>query len=540
MPEHEEEDIQLPPHSLQAEQAVIGAALVANRSLLDTGKKLQPSDFYVKQHQLVWSAILDLWESLKPIDTLTVAEKLKELKKLKQAGDRPYLSELESSTVSIDNAGYYATQIKRDANRRKLIGITKHTNREAYENEDLQDLLSNLIRESTRIDDDSTRRGARSVSEIVVTAREKLDRIMMNGGAVTGIPSGIYDLDEKLFGFNGGELNIIAGRPGMGKTALMLNIALAQAKLYEQRILIVSLEMYEEDLTNRLLACISGLDATKFKSGKFNSWDLDDLNKASAILNQLPIHIVDQRAGITTGDDVVAVIEDMKIRGVMPNAVYVDHIGLLQGKGKVATRELEVSEISRTIKKAAAKYGIPVGVLCQLSRAVEARQDKHPQLSDIRESGSLEQDASIVLMMYRDEYYNPKESIYKGEAEIIIAKNRDGETGKIWTMFNATAQQFTSKGQGEQMKMLKSDAQEALPELLHRSTIEETLNRWEQQGGTNFVETQLQAVLDEHKGDSKSDQLHVRNWSALSDQWESMKATRALTQVDDLAAFYQD
>lgn len=541
MQDSEEENIKLPPHSVEAEQAVIGAALVRQETLYQTGRLLKPSDFYVPQHRLIWEAIQELWGLFKRVCAITVCEKLKEKKQLEKVGDRSYIHQVEAAIVRFDNLPDYAELVRKYSARRQLIGLNRAAAREAFESDDIEATISKLITSSARLESGGTNGGVPSLADIMPTTMQELERRMKNKGCMTGVPSGIYDLDEKIFGFQPGEFVIIGARPSMGKSCLALNMAYAQAKQYNLRSLLTSLEMYKEDLALRLLATASSFDAKKFKTGKIEGYEKrDELDPYAEILKGLPIHIVDQKEGITCVQDIVAKIEEMKLRGILPDAVYVDYIQLLKSKGDSQTRELEVSEISRTLQQCAAKYGIVIFGICQLSRAVEARQNKRPMLSDLRESGSLEQDASIVIFIYRDEFYYPETSTSRGEAELIIAKNRNGEIGTVHTYYKGERQQFISKGgNGEFIKLLDKETQAELPALLFPEEVDATLRSWEKAGGVDHVEERLATYLAGNQAATTVDDVHIRNWTALSEKWETIKTGRAIAEADDLSVFYQ-
>ena len=541
---HNEEGAVQPPHSIEYEQAVIGSALINSKTLLDTSRILKPDDFYRPAHQEIWKVILDLWECMRPVDIVTTSESLKEKQKLDLIGGRQYVTDLAMSIATTANADFYAKRIKNFSNRRQLIKLTRKYARETFEEEDIELTIASLVRETQKIEEVDTRHGAPTLAEIIPETMKELDRRMENKGCLTGVPSGIFDLDEKILGFQAGDFVIIGARPSMGKTALALNFAYAQAREYNLRSLFFSLEMYKEELSLRLLAAAATFDAKRFKTGQIDPWERrETLDPASEVLKQLPIHIVDQKDGIKTVQDVVAKIDEMFIRGILPDVVYVDYLQLLQSQKDSGNRELEVSDISRTLKQTAAKYGIAIVALCQLSRAVEARQNKRPMLGDLRESGSLEQDASIVIFIYRDEWYNP-ETNSKGEAELIIAKNRQGECCTVHTLYRGNKQQFVSKGgDGQMMKLLPKEKPEELPDLLSPYEIEKLLTEWEKEGGTDHVEIRLHQYVGELQGNNTVTQFRFRNWTALSEKWEQIKAKRisiAMQQKHgDLHVFYE-
>lgn len=549
MPEFEDEEIQLPPHSVEAEQAVIGSALVAPSSLIDTGKILKPGDFYGRQHQIIWASILDLWEKLEPIDILTVSQKLKDSKQLEKVGGRAYITDLASAIATTANARWYAERLREDSNKRQLIKIIGDAKTKAYDGKPLEEIISDLITKTGQIEKFTSRQRVMSLGEVMPLAMKELERRQQNRDKIPGVPTGLYHLDEKIWGFNPGELILLAARPSMGKTAMALNIAMNVSVHYGLPVLFVSLEMNKDQLAFRLLASKANFNARKFKTGDITQWELEnELHKHAQGLSGLPFDVIDDSMGVTSIDDLISVIESQRRaknlkKGEKPYAlIVIDYIQLMESLNQ-ENRVLEISEISRKAKKLAAYLEVPVLALSQCSRMVEQRQNKRPMLSDLRESGSLEQDASIVMFIYRDEVYNPN-SGDKGMAEIIIAKNRDGETATVPQRFRADRQRFESVGhENDFWPKLYGTAEKVMPKLLDETEVQETLTRWESEGGERNVTAKF-VELSNQLGDVDADaaEILLRNHEALGALWDKMQAAQVVAAppiYNDLDIFTQ-
>ena len=418
----------VPPHSLDAERSALGAALLSKNALFDVVENVKAGDFYDANHKEIFEAVLELSRRNAPVDALTVSEELKKRGTLEMVGGRAYVASLSSGTPTTVNAEEYARIIAQKASSRRLIEVADDVISKGYEGSmepgELLDYAESGIFE---ISQDRQKGQYTHIKDVLLENIEIIDRAAQMEGGLTGVTTGFRDLDEKTSGWQKSDLIILAARPAMGKTAFALTVGLNAAKSGAS-VLVFSMEMAKEQLGQRLLAMESRVDMQSLKKGKLQRRDWDDINDALDILSRANIHI-DDTAGVS--------IMEMKskCRRLKAEAgldlVIIDYLQLMNPEGKADSRTQEISVISRNLKLLARELDCPVIVLSQLSRAPEQRTDHRPMLSDLRESGSIEQDADLVMFLYREEYYKKEESTRPGECDIIIAKHRNGPTDTV-------------------------------------------------------------------------------------------------------------
>ena len=418
----------IPPHSTEAEKSVLGAALLSKDALFDVVEVVKPQDFYDKNHTEIFEAMLDLNRKNVPVDALTVAEELKKRGSLDMVGGRAYVASLSSGTPTTSNALEYGKIVAEKASVRRLIDTADDIVVKGYEGgmdaNQMLDYAESGIFEISQL----RQKGQYAhIRDVLISNIEIIDKASQMEGGLTGITTGFKYLDTMTSGLQKSDLIILAARPAMGKTAFALSLALNAAVKGRASVMMFSLEMSKEQLGQRLLSMESKVDMQSLKTGKLERRDWDDINIAMDVLSGANIHI-DDTAGIT--------IMEMKSKCRRLKAeegldlVVIDYLQLMTPEGKSDSRTQEISVISRNLKLLARELDCPVIVLSQLSRAPETRTDHRPMLSDLRESGSIEQDADIVIFLYRDEYYN-EDTESPGECEVIVAKHRSGPTGTV-------------------------------------------------------------------------------------------------------------
>ncbi len=432
----------LPPQSLDGEQAVLGALLVSGDGISRVVDLLEPDYFYRKAHQVIYAAMLDLYDGNEPIDIITVSQYLKDQGTLENIGGRQYITDLALSVSTTANLEYYGRTVQEKALLRHLIKAGTEIVASCYEETDAEVAID---RAEHLIFNLAQRRNLQQlvhIKHIVETSFQQIEKRYEQRDSLSGVSSGFYDLDAMTSGFHGSELIILAARPSMGKTAFVLN--LAQACAVEQNVpcAIFSLEMSKESLVMRMLCAEAKIDANRLRTGHLHTNDWTQLAMAMGRLGEAPLYIDD--SALVNALEIRAKCRRLKAEMKGLGLIIIDYIQLMQGRKVTDNRVQEVSEISRSLKQLARELDVPVIALSQLSRAVEARQNKRPMLSDLRESGSIEQDADIVMFIYRDEYYNP-ESDKRGEAEIIIAKQRNGPTGTVDLLYQSSITKFLNK-----------------------------------------------------------------------------------------------
>jgi replicative DNA helicase len=425
----------VPPHDLDAERAVIGAMLVSEAAVSVVGETLVAEDFYSETHRVLYRAMMRLYAKGEPIDQLTLSDELRSVGEFDRIGGRQYVFRLVESVPTAANAARYAEIVRGKALLRAVIDAGDRIQQEAFaEPEDVTQALDAAEQLIYGVSNRQLKEHLAPVSELAPSTLEMIQRLYEQEGEVTGVESGFEDLDRMTTGFHKSDLVILAARPAMGKTALALNAIWHAAGLKGLPVAIFSLEMSKEQLVQRLISQVTRIRTQDLRSGNVGAEDWPKLVRGVAEVARAPIWI-DDTAGITLLEmraKVRRLASRLNARGETPlSLVVVDYLQLMVGQGaRAENRQQEIAEISRGLKVLARDLNIPVVAIAQLSRAVEQRHDKRPLLSDLRDSGSIEQDADMVMFLYRDEYYNP-DSDDKGIAEVIVGKHRNGPTGKV-------------------------------------------------------------------------------------------------------------
>jgi replicative DNA helicase len=418
----------LPPQNIEAEQSILGGILIENDAINTVVEFLEASDFYREAHQKIFQCMITLSEKNEPLDLITLTNELKKTKELESIGGASYLASLVESVPTAANIAYYAKIVKEKSILRKLISTATEIVTQSYhEGKDLEDFLDDAEQAIFRISEHRVKPAFYPIKEIVKESFKVIEKLYEKKELITGVPSGFKDLDRKTAGFQNADLIIVAGRPSMGKTALCLNIAQHASINVKVPTAMFSLEMSKEQLAIRMLCSEARVDSSRLRSGFLSESDWPKLTMAAGALSDAPIFIDDTPA--------ISVLElRAKARRLKADRglglVIIDYLQLMRGRSGMERREQEISEISRSLKALAKELDIPVLAISQLSRKAEDRPGRQPQLSDLRESGAIEQDADVIIFIYRDEVYNP-DSDRKGTAEVIIGKQRNGPTGKV-------------------------------------------------------------------------------------------------------------
>ncbi len=419
----------LPPHSYEAEEAVLGALLIDPDAIFDVAGFLKPDAFYRQQNRWIYEAILSLNDRRDPIDLITLTEELRRSDQLEEVGGEAYIISLLNTVPTSVNARSYGRVVESASTRRKLISAAGTIANLAFdEGEDITVVIDRAEQTLFGVSEQRTTRDLVPVNLIANDFLERIEELNARGEDVIGVPTGFNDLDRMLGGLNKSDLLILAARPGMGKTALQNAIALNAARRHGKRVAIFNLEMSGEQLVQRMIASETRIDSQRLRRGKLHEHEWPIFMEAIGRLSETKIFIDDTPA-----------LTPMQLRTKCRrlyaehglDLIVIDYLQLMQANFTNNNRVQEISEISRGLKTLARELDVPVLAAAQLSRAVEQRQDKHPQLSDLRDSGSIEQDADIVMFIYRDEYYNPETTERPNIAELSIAKHRNGPTGTI-------------------------------------------------------------------------------------------------------------
>jgi replicative DNA helicase len=432
-----------PPHSIEAEQSVLGAILLSERAMyalvIDEGLKAE--DFYRRRHQVVYEAMLGLYAESEPIDVLTVSEALRARGALDDAGGQAAVDSLAAAVPAAGNARHYARIVREHALVRRLLATTYEIQASVAQHDGAaRDLVERAERAMLEVAHDDRQKDFKSIEEVLHTELDKLHRLSLEHTALTGTPSGFKDLDEVTGGFQPGNLVIIAARPSMGKSALVCNIAENASIQHRAPVALFSLEMSETELAQRFVASQARIKGDELRKGRVaeNKWP--KIMDASQRLARAPLFIDDS-------SDIGLLEIRAKARRLAQQhglgLIVVDYLQLLRADGRIENRVEQIGQMSRGLKVLARELECPVIALSQLNRGVESRTDKRPVLSDLRESGSIEQDADLVAFIYRDEYYD-KESEREGEADIIIAKHRNGAIGEITLTFQKEYPKFVN------------------------------------------------------------------------------------------------
>jgi replicative DNA helicase len=418
----------LPPQNIEAEQSILGGILIENDALNTVVEFLEDNDFYRESHQKIFHCMITLSERNEPLDLITLTNELKKSKELESIGGASYLASLVESVPTAANIAYYAKIVKEKSILRKLISTATEIVTQSYqEGKNLEDFLDDAEQAIFRISEHRVKPAFYPIKEIVKESFKVIERLYEKKELITGVPSGFKDLDRKTAGFQNADLIIVAGRPSMGKTALCLNIAQHASINAKIPTALFSLEMSKEQLAIRMLCSEARVDSSRLRSGFLSESDWPKLTMAAGALSDAPIFIDDTPAMSVL--ELRAKARRLKAdRGL--GLIIIDYLQLMRGRSGMERREQEISEISRSLKALAKELDIPVLAISQLSRKAEDRPGRQPQLSDLRESGAIEQDADVIIFIYRDEVYNP-DSDRKGTAEVIIGKQRNGPTGKL-------------------------------------------------------------------------------------------------------------
>ena len=419
----------IPPQDLEAEQAVLGCMLTDNESVYSALEILRPEDFYREDHKIIFEAISNIYNKTEPVDIITLKSELSSMGKFDAVGGLEYIASLPEKVPTTANVEKYIKLVEEKAMLRELIKTADEIKKLGFEATDnVEDIMDNAEKQIFNVMERKNQRGYTSIKDILVGAFTELEKLYNRKGQITGVPSGFTELDKKIAGFHGSELILIAARPGMGKTAFALNIATNAALRAKKPVAIFSLEMSKEQLANRILSSESLVNSENIRKGTLNDEEWGKLAETSGMLSEAPIY-VDDSPGLTVLQ-IMAKARKLKLEKKI-ELIVIDYLQLITGNSKRnGSREQEIAEISRSLKLMAKEIGVPVIALSQLSRAVEGRVDHKPMLSDLRESGSIEQDADVVMFIYREDYYD-KETEKKGIATIDVAKQRSGSTGAI-------------------------------------------------------------------------------------------------------------
>ena len=429
----------LQPHNVEAEEAVLGSLLIDSDAIIRIATFLEPADFYVERHNWIYETIRDLHERREPADMVTLTDELERRGLLSEIGGPAYLTGLINATPTSIHVEYYARIIERTAVLRRLIEAAGQIARLAYQ--DTEEVGEVVDRAEELIFGVASRRADRDLRHIRQALDKYFDRIeylYQHRGEVVGVPTGLSDLDKLLGGMQRSDMIVMAGRPGMGKTSLALSIALQAARRIQKRVAIFSLEMSDEQLVQRLISAETGIDSQRLRLGDIKEDEWPTFIQATNLLASTSVFIDDTPA-------ISALELRSKARRLHAehglDLLIVDYLQLMRGDSRSENRQQEISYISRSIKALARELNIPVLALSQLSRQVESRHDKRPILSDLRESGSIEQDADVVLFIYRDDVYNP-DTEFPNLAELIVSKHRSGPTGVFSVYFKKHLAQF--------------------------------------------------------------------------------------------------
>lgn len=416
------------PNDLIAEQAILGSMLVDKDAVNSAVEVLKADDFYREDNKEIYSAMLEVYGTGRQIDMITLKEQLKLRGTLEKVGDVSYIATLIDNVPTTSNVESYVKIVEEKSTLRKLIKVANDIIKLGYsQTEEVDTIIEQTEKKVFDVLQDRNSKGYESIKQVLITVFDELEDMYQNKRKMSGIESGFIDLDSKISGLNPSDLLIVAARPAMGKTAFVLNIATHVAKNVNVPVLMFSLEMSADQMVKRIVACEAEIDSTKLKNADLNSEDWLKLGEASGKLSDIPLYI-DDTPGLSS-TELRAKCRKAKLeKGV--GLIIIDYLQLMESKNKSSSRQQEISEISRSLKVLAKELKVPVIALSQLSRATESRTDHRPMLSDLRESGAIEQDADIVMFLHREDYYNP-ETEKKNIAEVILAKNRSGSIGTV-------------------------------------------------------------------------------------------------------------
>jgi replicative DNA helicase len=429
MDENINEIRRIPPHSQEAEQSVIGSMMIDPEAIAASSSVLTEDDFFQKPYALLFRAIVDLDAAGRPVDPVTLQDRLREMDAPEDLASAQTLAELVASVPVSTNAKHYARIVAEKAQLRRMIRTMETLTAECYaDREKAEDLSDKMEKQVFQLLSKRQGRELTPIADIVMDALDRISAASSQNSAITGLATGFRDLDFKTSGFQPSDLILVAARPSMGKTAFVLNIAAYMAFREHRRVAIFSLEMSKEQLVNRLLAQESNVDASRLRNGRLKDSEWENLVMGADVIGKSEL-VIDDTPGISV-PELRSKCRRMKLEGGL-DCIMVDYLQLMSGSGRGSdSRQQEISEISRGLKEVAREMHVPLIALSQLSRAVEQRPDHRPVLSDLRESGAIEQDADVVIFLYRDDYYN-KDSERQGIADILIRKQRNGPLGDV-------------------------------------------------------------------------------------------------------------
>lgn len=430
------------PHSIEAERSVVGSMIMDSEAVITASEIVTKDDFYGKQYGILFEAMVELYSDGKPIDLVTLQDKLKEKNVPPELSSVEFIRDIVASVPTSTNVKSYAGIVKDKSTLRRLIKTNEEIENMCYlGNEPVDDIMDLTEKKIFNLLQLKPGGDFVPIKDVVIEALEHIEQSSRMKGSVTGLPTGFTDLDVKTSGFHGSELILVAARPAMGKTAFVLNIAQYMAFRKNITVAIFSLEMPKEQLVNRLFSLESHVDSQKIRTGNLEDGDWENLIESAGVIGKSNL-IIDDTGGITVSE-LRSKCRKYKLEHNL-GIIIIDYLQLMSGGKRTESRQNEVSEISRSLKALARELNVPIIALSQLSRAVEGREDKRPMLSDLRESGAIEQDADVVMFLYRDEYYN-KDSDKKGIAEVIISKQRSGATGTVELVWLPQYTKFANK-----------------------------------------------------------------------------------------------
>ena len=429
MPAMEENVIKrILPHSVEAEQSVIGSMIIDREAIVAASELITGEDFYNRQYGILFETMVELNDAGSPVDLVTLQNKLREKDVPLEVSSLEFVRDLIAAVPTSANIKYYATIVAEKSTLRKLIRLNEEIANTCYaEKESLEYILEDTEKRVFQLVQKRNTDDYVPIRQVVMNAMNRIEMAAKNKGSVTGIPTGFIDLDYRTAGMQPSDLILIAARPSMGKTAFELNLAHYMAFRKNLTVAIFSLEMSKEQLVNRMFSMESGVDAQKLRVGQLNDQEWERLIESAGVIGKSRL-IIDDTPGISIGE-LRSKCRKYKLEHDL-SIIMIDYLQLMSGGGRSESRQQEISEISRSLKALARELNVPVIALSQLSRAVEQRPDHRPMLSDLRESGAIEQDADVVMFLYRDDYYN-KDTDKKGIQEVIIAKQRNGPIGTV-------------------------------------------------------------------------------------------------------------
>lgn len=434
--------MRIPPHSVEAEQSVLGSILLDKEAMISVSETLVPEDFYKEAHKVIYESMLKLYNSQSEIDLITLTDELRDQGYLDDIGGIAYITSLSTVVPTTSNIKYYVNIVKEKSISRQLISAANDIINLGYDGSaKVEYVLENAEKKIFDISQERATNDFQPINQVISEALSMLEKLYEEKNDVTGLTTGFRDLNKKINGLQRSDLLLIAARPAMGKTAFALNLVQNAALKGDASVAVFSLEMSKEQLVQRMIASQSTVELKKIKTGTLADNDWPRITDGMAILSGAKIHI-DDTPGIKISE-LRSKCRKLKIEKGL-DLVLIDYLQLMEGEGQNESRQQEIAKISRSLKILAKELDCPVVALSQLSRAPEQRADHRPMLSDLRESGSIEQDADIVMFLYRDEYYNP-DTEKKNIGEVIVAKNRHGETGTVELVWFGGIQKFTDK-----------------------------------------------------------------------------------------------